>query len=350
MSAPSPPALRAGPANPVPTTPPRRPGSLRRTISFDMTGSGGLTGSVVADIRGHDVLSAPDGSGSARDELAMELHIDLARGVVTESQVTQADTPLPDLAGIGVGGLGRRLAELHPEEQRRRPLAFSALEDLGGALLVSGYAPLHAGTLGMNREQGERRARAQADVCAGWATGTPVLETLRLEGFAALPIGPQAPELDTDDALDWHAMAPLGHPTVRRLRRLDVLPTVAEPDHPDPTETGHAPGALTLQSHLRDSFAAQDGELVMHEYLLDADLDADRVLTAVSVQPRVLPWYECPAAVNSAERVVGTPLCDIPARVRGDFTGRSTCTHLNSTLRCLVDADSLAADLLETTT
>ncbi|MGO9511307.1 MAG: DUF2889 domain-containing protein [Mycobacterium sp.] len=56
---------------------------------------------------------------------------------------------------------------------------------------------------------------------------------------------------------------------------------------------------------------------------------------------RVLPWQECPGAIGSAARVQGMGLVELRDRVRGEFVGVSTCTHLNDTLRAIADLDAL---------
>lgn len=80
----------------------------------------------------------------------------------------------------------------------------------------------------------------------------------------------------------------------------------------------------------------------MHEYVVRAVVDRRRRLAPVEVEPRVLPWRERPGAVASAQRLVGVSVDEIPARVRRDLVGTTTCTHLNSTLRCLADVGALA--------
>jgi hypothetical protein len=79
----------------------------------------------------------------------------------------------------------------------------------------------------------------------------------------------------------------------------------------------------------------------MHEYLVDAHVDAGGRLAEVVVDPRVLPWQACPGAAASAQRLVGVALADLPARVRAELVGATTCTHLNSTLRSLADVWAL---------
>ena len=59
----------------------------------------------------------------------------------------------------------------------------------------------------------------------------------------------------------------------------------------------------------------------------------------------MLPWFECPEAAGSAERLVGRPLDGLRASVRAEFLGTSTCTHLNDALRALEDVPALVRHL-----
>jgi hypothetical protein len=295
-----------------------------------MTRPDGLHGHVVADVRGQDVRTGPDG-GQVVERFAVTLEVDQRTGDVVAVRDVDATRPLDALAGVNVrAGFGRRLDATFPTDAARRSLAYSVLSDLGGAFLVSGYALLRGGGLPASPEGGEQRARAQADVCIGWATGSPLLETLQRTGRSALPRGPVAPVIDGDDPLGWHPMAALATGTVRRRRRLDVSPGTSEG------------AALVAESHFRDSYMGDEGETVMHEYVVDATVDREGRLAGVSVDPRVLPWRECPGAVASAQRLVGVRVDDVPARARRELVGASTCTHLTSTLRCLADLGALA--------
>lgn len=100
-------------------------------------------------------------------------------------------------------------------------------------------------------------------------------------------------------------------------------------------------GALRLRSHFRDSARTDGPEEVLHEYAIGAEVGADGRISRVEVDPRVLRWEACPGAVASGQPVVGVALADLPRVVRGDLVGTSTCTHLNSTLRALADAQAL---------
>jgi hypothetical protein len=245
----------------------------------------------------------------------------------TTAPPTSPTSPIwwaPACARGSAAGWSRR----SPEEAESRSLRYSLLEELAGAFLVSGYAPLRAGLLVGDTATGKERARHQADICIGWADGGPVHRSLAERSHTAVPTGPAAPPLERADPVGWHPLAPLGHGTVRRRRRLDVA-------------RAPAGSGLRAQSPFRDSYAGDEPEMVMHEYAVDAVIDADHI-AGIAVDPRVLPWEACPGAVASAQRVVGVPLDDLARRARTELVGVTTCTHLTSTIRCLADVRALA--------
>jgi hypothetical protein len=120
---------------------------------------------------------------------------------------------------------------------------------------------------------------------------------------------------------------------MRRYRRLDLRPV------DDPAANCPA----LFDAHFRDSHLDGDGvETIVHEYTVTGSVDTlTRTITSVTAEVRVLPWQECPGAIGSAARVQGMPLRELRARIRGEFVGTSTCTHLNDTLRAIGDLDAL---------
>ena len=110
---------------------------------------------------------------------------------------------------------------------------------------------------------------------------------------------------------------------MRRLRRLDLRPDGA------------------FDAHFRDSHVDGVGaETIVHEYTVVGAID-DGVIARVEATAHVLPWQECPGALASAQRITGMPISQLRNRIRTEFTGTSTCTHLNDTLRSLGDIDAL---------
>ena len=322
---------RPGPQRPLDATAPMRPRSVRRTWNVDVTFPQGLDGDVVAEVRGRDARADAQTAIDVLDELDVGIDIAVESNDIVAIETRHARMDMEPLVGAGVrGGFGRHVATLFPEHGARRSLCYSALEDLAGALLVSGYARLHDGLIPQTREMTDLAASIQADICIGWAADGPVIATMREHGYNPVPLGPAAPSFGAADSSGWHDLPPLRPPTVRRMRRLDVIaPTRDEP--------------LRLQEHFRDSYLGPHGETVMHEYLVDAEVDAERKVTSLEVDVRVLPWQACPGAAAGAQRVVGSELAELPARIRRDLVGTSSCTHLNSTLRTLADAHYLAS-------
>ncbi len=126
-----------------------------------------------------------------------------------------------------------------------------------------------------------------------------------------------------------HEVEPLRARGMRRFRRLDMWPVDA--------------GLVDFEAHFRDSHMDDDlVETIVHEYTVAGTVDpSTRTIKSVSAEVRVLPWQECPGAIGSAARVQGMGLVELRDRVRGEFVGDSTCTHLNDTLRAIADLDAL---------
>jgi hypothetical protein len=318
-----------GPHHPVAGTPPRAPGSIRRTTTADISFPHGIGYSVTADVRGQDVHTTAAGHAEVTDAFAVTFTIDPGTTTIVAVDIAAANESLDALVGLPMrGGFAKRLMELLPGDSASRSLRYSAIENVGGAYLVSGYAGLRTGTKAMTPEHAQLAAEMQADVCIGWAADGPVIETIKSTGQNAVPFGPAAPTLEGDDPLGWHEQARLAPTSVRRRRRTDVSAAT----------DGHG---LQVEHHFRDSYADIDTEQVMHEYLVHARFDDQRRVAELRVDPRVLPWRECPGAVASAQHIVGVALDEIAAEVHNQLTGVTTCTHLNSTLRALADVRTL---------
>lgn len=315
-------------------SPPRRDGTARRTMSIDVPFPDVERGRGRVEARGRDLLTGPDGTSEVRSAATTALEFDLASGAI-EGVIPNDDgarAPTAALTGASVRkGFAKHLTAVLPGASVDRSLDYAVLEDVSAVVFVAGFALLRAGLIPEDPASGAARARHQADVCAGWATGTPLLEILRTEGRSVVPTGPVAPAIEGVDPDGWHQMAPLEPGTVRRRRCLDVA-----------RGTG---GGFSIVAHMRDSYGDVDAEMVLHEYLVRLGVDGDGIIEQIQVEPRVLPWDACPSAAASAQRVVGVELGALPAVVRGDLVGASTCTHLNATIRTLADASWLIREL-----
>jgi hypothetical protein len=331
------PPLVAGPQAPATSTPARSLGSVRRTTSIDTVRPEGPHGALVVDARGRDLRT---GEGDAKQadvlgEVALTLRLDAAHTVVdVQADGHAADVPDPRLLlGARVGsGFRRLLDQAMPAERDRGSILYLLLDDLVGAVLVSGYALLHADALPPQSGPVDATVTRLGDQCAGWALDGGFIANLRDAGRLATPHGPAAPLLASleDDPRAWHDMAPLPPDATRRRRRLDVLA-------PDPG------GPHLIDAHFRDTHVDGDGnETVIHEYAAGGSIDArGRRIVDLWAKALVLPWAECPAAVASAERLQGTTFDDLRLRVRSELVGTTSCTHLNDMLRSLADLGAL---------
>jgi hypothetical protein len=318
---------RRGPHRPATSTPPRRPGSVRRTTSHDSVRPDGLTERLVLTASGRDLRtdaeSQPTELGTAR--------VDLDIAFLNQRTITSV-TIDPPAAGIGrlvgasaASGFRALVDDVLPGERGAGTLRYQLLDDLPTAVLVSGNA-LHA-VLDMPRDP--ERMLTGADQCAGWATGASIMDGWAGAGATPRVTGPLAPPLvGSDDPLAWHPLAAQGPNDMRRVRRVDVW---LEDD------------GAHVDAFFRDTHVLPDGDdTVLHEYGVRAVVDlTSRTFTACEASVGVLPWQECPGALASAGRLVGAPVDDLRARVRRTFTGTSTCTHLNDTLRALQDVPTL---------
>jgi hypothetical protein len=338
-----------GPGDPVPATNDRRPSSVRRTSSIDPARPDGFRGALVMTARGRDLRTTSDSTSVVIDQVDLSLRVDAMNRQVLTITSSPAHPGLDRLVGCPVGpGFRSRVAEACPGEREAGTLLHLLLDDLPGAALVSGYSAQRAGVLDRPRRRPEHDTgrtsglagmmASQEDLCAGWAHEGTLMVTIRSSGEIPVSTGPPAPTLERDDdPVAWHPMPPLPPHGMRRRRRLDLV----GPDGPGE--------AYRFDVHFRDSHMDQDGvEWVVHEYSATGALDdvGGRVLD-VAAKAHVLPWMECPGARASAERLSGMPIPDLRARVRREFTGTSTCTHLNDTLRSLGDLEALVRQMTD---
>jgi len=321
-----------GPTEPLRSVPARRPGSVRRTSTIDTTWPDGLAGRMDVDGRARDLRTAADGSTEVVTEVRMALDVGPDRSI------TAIDAPFDGIESL-VGtstfrGFRTVVAATVPELPTSASPVRLLVDDLPGALLVSGMALLTESDLLRSRSrQGGMALDAQVDICAGWASDGGMVRFAREHGYTPTPVVVPSRSLEPDDdPLAWHD-APLPAPVATRRRRLlDVAGDGA---------------SLRVSARFRDSLVGTDGvEQSFHEYAVDALVDRGaRTVTAIVARPGVLPWTECPQALASAGRLVGTSIDDLRAQVRADFRGTTTCTHLNDVLAAIGDTPVLL-DLL----
>lgn len=327
-------SLPTGPREPVEGTPPRQPGSVRRTTSVEERWDDfGRPRRVRA--AGRDLVTDHDGATRVHDAASLRLLVDGA-GNVSEVDSELDEPRLAALVGTAVrSGFRAAAAAALPDHHERHSVLHQLLDDVPLAAVIATY--------GLTREHPEWNIPPEAaerlrDLCSGWADGATMIGTLDTTGIFPIPEGPPAPSILAEaDPLAWHDLGPMARRSVRRVRRLDLW---------------RDDEGLTLEVYFRDSHLGAEGpEDVLHEYTVTAGVGDDGDGTAepsvdwIEVRAHTLPWPECPGATASAQRVVGRPVGDLPDLVRGSFTGVGTCTHLNDVLRSMGGAAAMAQAL-----
>jgi hypothetical protein len=308
-------------------TPPRRPGSVRRTSTVDTLRQRpdarritlvGRSRDLATSTSSHEVLAA----ASSWVEVDLEPHPTVA-SVMTFPAVGGAE----ELCGCPAGpGFRRAIDEL-----TTAPVGsgeYLLLDEIPVCTLVSFYARMRApAALEVSNDIGDAHG---ANGCAGFVAGGTIMSAIDA-GRRAVSTGPAAPPLlDHDDELAWHEL-PRGSAVhrMRRWRRTDVW---------------CGEDGWEVESFYRDSHWTLDGyETVVHEYTVRARVDDRLTIAECSSEARVLPFVECRAAAASARRITGWALGDLRRGIRANLTGITTCTHLNDQLRGLADVETLIA-------
>ncbi|HVW42940.1 MAG TPA: DUF2889 domain-containing protein [Amycolatopsis sp.] len=319
---------RHGIHEPTTGTPDRARGSVRRTATTDMVRPDGLTGPLLLRGRARDLVTTSDGTAVVTGEASCRGEVDYLEGRALRALETDPARPaLRAVLGVPVAsGFRAAVLEADPDLPEENGLLNLLLDDFPVTTLVSGHA-VGAGLRADGRALPLSVGRPMfgRNECAGFADGGTIMNAVDSDGRAPSVTGPAAPPVTEGDEDGWHALDPLPPHAMRRWRRIDV----------------GTDGRVDV--FYRDSYVRPDGlETIVHEYTIEALVDPaeGRVLSCEAV-PRVLPWVECPAAADSARRLAGLPLEGLRPHVRGTFTGTTTCTHLNDTLRGLEDVPAL---------
>ncbi len=280
------------------------------------------------DGRARDLKTAGDGTaielGSARLQATVEMVARVIRHVGVEPMIPGG----MHLEGApAMSGFRAAVDKAVPHLRKHRDLRYTLLDDVPVATLISGHALSASGALGEVSRSGYLPV---ADQCAGFVSGGLLMSSFEA-GDPAVVTGPVVPDLDDRaDPIGWHDMPALPIHGMRRRRRLDVRNSA------DGRE-------VLIDAMFRDTYVRLDGnETIVHEYTLSAAVNPDTgIILRSAAVPRVLPWQECPGAVESATRITGKRLADLHLRVRQELSGTSTCTHLNDLLRSIADTEAL---------
>lgn len=324
------------PGDSVIGTPPRRPGSVRRTATIDMVWPEGFGTPLQLRGRARDLLTPLRGDPIAAAEAGMIVRVGEGR-TVTAIEAWPAAPTVERLVGARGGASFRSAIDdaLPGEREAATPLYF-LLDDIAGASLIAGFAwsrsrPAWA----QGRDAGSSASRTEPHgmrkgrvICSGLRPGG-YQEQARAQGNSTPHFLRPAGDLTSPDPWAWHEIEAPPEVCMRRRRRVDVW---------------RRGGVLRVDAHFRDSLWDVDGtELALHEYTLESSVDRStrRILDLVAT-PRVLPFPECPGAAPHAARLVGMPVDSFRTSVQETLRELEACTHLNDMLRCLGEVHALA--------
>ncbi|MCW2684836.1 MAG: hypothetical protein JWP33_2749, partial [Blastococcus sp.] len=310
-------------------------GSVRRTGHWNMTWPAGIGTDMHIAAAARDLVTTADGRAEPVAGTRLDVVVDPARQIRSLS-LTPHREHLDELVGIrGGSGFRRQLQALMPAEMAAGSLSYFLLDDMPGVTLVGPFAwrlwPEMAALYADRKHHGP--GYDMTGICAGFRPdGLPIERMNRGED----PQHNLVPALDLDepsDRLAWHEIPgpPGDSAMLRRRRRIDVV------DGPE----------LVVDSVFRDSMWSPDGvETVVHEYCLHARVDRSSLqLTAITADPRVLPFQTCPSAASNVDLLVGEPLTTLRHRVLELVLSTDGCTHLNDALRALAEVPVLVAEL-----
>ena len=306
----------------------------------------GPEGNVILTGRVRDVVRRQD-VDEVVDQAFLKVELDWIQGQeirTVESEPHEAD--LERLVGVG-GRVGFRdtLARVMPQRWGDGSGLSLLLDELPIASSLSRHALIQDGTISLRPSDHHPAAMAGRTplrdsgrpICAAWVPGGAYDKAAGQGAVPLLTEGLPSPVLDEpSDPGGWHEVPGLRPGEFRRRRRLDLHPSNG------PGET------VRVTSLLRDTYMnACEEELVIHEYEVGIEIDPEtHVVVAAAAAPRALPGPDCSAAAGSAARVIGLRVDELREHVRSQFTGVTTCTHLNDQLRALGDTHRLLAWLM----
>lgn len=258
--------------------------------------------------------------------------------VIREIRCDPPRAAIDKLAGARGGGHLRGILDnlLHEELEGGSPL-YLLLDDLSGTSLIAGWAWSRWTDDWMDRKHGgigdnspRPAPRNMENICIGFATGSSALGP----GGVSRPhqnTSTVLPLANPEDPQGWHPLAEHTEVSMRRARRIDVW----------------REDVIHIDAGFQDTASAPEGgRVAIHEYSLRATADPQTLkLLKVEATPHVLPYAECPTAINNIQRLVNEELAGLRLRVIDELGGPRGCTHLNDALRSLAESPILAEQL-----
>ena len=291
-------------------------------------------------IEGHGRDVYTHAQGSAPEVLALDgLQATMSHSRTIESiETTPARSSSAQLVGERGGGyLRQALNEALPAEREAGSPLYLLIDDLSGASLVSGWAwtrwrgPDAPPEFQLTEGELSKRIElvgSMENICTGFRTGSSALNDPegKVQNSHPVVVLP-----NPADPAGWHEMPQHTAPAMRRSRRIDVWQD----------------GLIHIDAMFQDSATTPEGgRCAVHEYTFQATVDPESMkLLTVQAQPRILPYRECPAAIENLGRLAGTPMRELRRVVLEQLGRKRGCTHLNDAMRSLAETPMLVQHL-----
>lgn len=313
-------------SDPIGETPLRRPHSVRRTMSIEVSWPDGLDGASFYTGLARDAVTLdPD---VAPQEIATgRVHARTQEGTLLDLDVEPGLEGVDKVLSKGVGGeLRKGFNALAPSDRARGTLRHLLVDDLTGVSIVSRWAPTY-----WKEASGEPPDPLTKPVMAGRCIA------FRPGSTALLPDGrrtgssnscPIPPIENAADEGGWHKFSEQEGRFFRRARRIDAW---RDGDR------------MMIESHFQDSASRYDGNgrVGIHEYLVRMETDAAGVIASIEILPGILPFSPCLDAPGKAMALRGTRMAELRRTVPERYKGIEGCTHLNDVFRSLADVPVL---------
>lgn len=300
-------------------------------MSIDATWPDGIDGTTCYSGNCRDILTRT--SGSPPEILAeAKLEVVCEGREIRSISATPAPARLQELVGVRAGGKLRDAlsSALREEKQAGAPL-YLLLDDLAGATLVSKWSFSQWPDANPAHTKASVPPRNMEGICIGFRPGSSALD---FDGRVrpTQNISRVVPLANPHDPLGWHAFENHRGINFRRARRIDLWPEAE---------------GLRVESHFQDSASAPDGgdRIAIHEYLLEAQIDAREILEKITARPGTLPFPECRAAPINLSSLIGAKTHELREIVPEKLNFTHGCTHLNDVARSLAEVPALAEAL-----
>jgi len=331
------------PSNPAGPAPLRRPASIRRTTSIDTDWPEGIGKPMRMRGRARDLVTPAAGEARVLADDWMEILASPLREILSIDSV-RGSAAIQEMVGLRAGGhLRGVIARLLPEEHAATTAMHLLLDDFSGASLVAGWAwsRWYPDWIERSRREAFEKSGGQTPmvrkmegICSGFAPGSSALESDGTSNQTIQSATPVPPLNNPDDPLSWHPLGAQDRVGMRRARRADVW---------------LADGVVNIDVGFQDSSTSPDGpseRVAIHEYRVAATADPESFeLLSIDVDPRILPYRECPNASPNAKLMQGAGLTGFRLEVLERLPGTMGCTHLNDVLRSMADVPNLVAAL-----